>query len=136
MKKLVVFYSYSGHTRTFAQEFAAKESADIVEIKDVKYPGKLKAYIAGCFAAIRGKPWPIQPLHIDFSEYNYLILFSPIWAGNPPPPVNAFLELLPKGICVSIKMVSMSGRSNCKERLENVVKAKAGIFDGFEDIKS
>ncbi|MCL2163148.1 MAG: hypothetical protein FWH55_01885 [Oscillospiraceae bacterium] len=136
MDKLVAFYSYTGHTRRIAQECASKEAADIVEIKDVKCPGKLKAYTAGCFSAMRGKAWPIQPLSSDLTGYNNLILFSPVWAGNPPPPVHAFLELLPKGISVSIKMVSASGRSNCLDKLEKTIKTKAGALDGFENIKA
>ena len=136
MKTLVLYYSYSGRTKAIAVELATKESADLAQIKDVKRPGKLKFFTAGIISSARGKAWPIQPLGVDFAKYDRLILLAPVWADNPPPPFNAMLELLPKGKSVIIKMVSMSGKSNCKERLEAAIKAKGSALEGFEDIKA
>ena len=136
MNTLVIFYSYSGKTKAIAEALAAKESGNIAEIKDVSRPGKLKAYTAGIISSIRGKAWPIQPLDIDFTDYSRIILLSPIWAGNPPPAVNGFLEILPTGKSVVAKMVSMSGESNCKERVEAVIAAKGSIPESYEDIKA
>jgi flavodoxin len=135
MSTIVVFYSYGGSTKTLAGDFAAKESADIAEVKDVNRPGKLKAYTAGIAAAIRGRARPIQPLGADLQKYDRLVLFAPIWAGNPPPAFNALLSILPSGKKVSVKMVSMSGKSNCKERLTAVIKAQGCELENFEDIK-
>ena len=135
MNTLVLFYSYSGKTKANAEELAVKESAAIVEIKDTKRPGKLKAYTAGCFSAMKGKSWPIDPLHVNLAEYDRLILLAPIWANNPPPAFNAFLELLPKGKTVAVKMVSASGKSKCRERLDAIIKNRGSIMESFEDIK-
>lgn len=136
MKTHIIFYSYTGHVAQLAQELAAKESLGLEEIKDVKRPGKIKAYTTGCFAAMRGKPWKIQPLKVDLSAYDRLIIFSPVWAGNPPPAINALLKQLPEGKTLSIRMVSASGKSNCRERLEAAVKAKGCTLKTFKDIKS
>jgi flavodoxin len=136
MKTLVIFYSYSGKTKSIAGEIAAKESADIIEIKDAKRLGKLKAYTTGIIASMRGKPWPIQPLDVDFTKYDRLILLAPVWADNPPPAFNALLEILPEGKAVSVKMVSMSGKSNCKERVEASITVRGGVLESFEDIKA
>ena len=136
MKTLVIFYSYTGHTKALAQKLAADKSADIVEIKDIKCPSKIKAFSIGCFAAMRGKAWPIQPIELDLKSYDSLILLSPIWAGNPPPAVHAFMQLLPEGVSVSIKMVSASGSNSCRDKLEAAVRAKGGKLNRFEDIKA
>ena len=136
MKTLVIYYSYSGHAKRLAEKIAVTESADMVEIKDVKRPGTLKAYTAGCFAAIKGKAWPIMPIAADLTVYDRLILLAPIWASNTPPAVNAFLALLPTGKTISVKLVSGSGRSGCQARIEAVIQAKDGISEGFEDIKA
>ena len=135
MKTLVLYYSYSGKTRAIAGEFAAKETADIVEIKAAKRLGKLKAYTLGIIASIRGKSWKIQPLDVYLTKYDRLILLAPVWADNPPPAFNAMLEHLPEGKIVSVKMVSMSGKSGCKERLEVAITAKGSVLESFEDIK-
>ena len=136
MKTLVLYYSYSGNTKHIAEKIAADESADIVEVKDVRRPGKLKAYTAGIFAAIRGKTWLIQALTTDFTAYERLILLFPIWADNPPPAFNTVLAQLPQGKTVAFKMVSMSGRSDCQARLEAALAAKDCTLESFEDIKS
>jgi len=136
MKTLLVFYSYTGNTEALAKTLAAVESADATEIKDVVRPGKLKAYFSGCFAAIRGKAWPIKYLDTDLLAYDRIILMSPVWAGNPPPAVNTFLARLPEGKSIFVKMVSGSGHSSCRERIEITVKARGSSLDDFEDIKA
>ena len=135
MKTLILFYSYSGKTKAIAQELATEEAVDIAEIKDIKRPGKLKAYTAGIIAVMRNKLWPIQPLNVDLAAYDRLILLAPVWAGKPPPPFSSVIELLPSGKLITIKMVSMSGKSDCRERLDAAIKAKGSELESFEDIK-
>jgi len=136
MKTLVLFYSYSGHTRKAATSYAEKESADISEIKDERRPGMLKAYSAGCFAALRGKAWPIQRLDVDMAVYQRIHLLAPVWAGNPPPAFNAILEQVPEGKSISVVMVSASGKSNCQERITALIKAHGSTLESFTDIQS
>ena len=136
MKTLFIYYTLGGHTKAIAEERAGKESADIAEIKGVRRTGKLKAFTAGIVASVRGKAWPIQPLDVDFGQYDRLVLLAPVWASNTPPAVNAFLEQLPAGKSVSVVMVSGSGKSECKERLEALITAKGSAFESFEDIKA
>jgi len=136
MKTLILYYSYSGHTKAVAGELASKESAKIMEVKDKKRLGKLKAYTAGIIASIRGKAWPIQPIDADFTEYDRLVILAPIWASNAPPAFNALLEQIPSGKTVDIKMVSASGESQCKERIEAIIKGKGSVLESFEDIKA
>jgi len=136
MKTLILYYSYSGKTKAIAEELAKNESADIEEVKDVKRPVKLKAYTAGILASIRGKAWKIQPLSLNMNDYDRLILLSPVWASNPPPAVNALLELLPVDKTVSVKMISQSGKSECKERLETIFKDKGCTLESFKDLQS
>ena len=135
-KTLIAFYSYSGHSKALALACAAKESAEILEIRDIERPGTIKAYTAGCYAAMRGKAWPIQPLGVDLSEFARVILFAPVWAGNPPPAVHAFFGLLPEKITVSVNMVSASGRCGCKGKLEAALQARGCTLEGFENLKA
>ena len=135
MKQLVIFYTYSGNTKKIAEELAIKDSADIFEIKDIKRPGKLKAYTAGIIAAMKFKAWKIIPPDIEINNYDKLIMLAPVWAGNPPPAFNAMLELLPSGKFISIKMVSASGESNCEGILEIIITGKGCTLESFEDIR-
>ena len=136
MNTLVIFYSFSGKTKKIAEELATKESIDLVEIKDLVPFGKAKAYISGCYAAMKGVAWEIIPVDIDFSKYERIIMLAPIWAYNPPPAFNAILEKLPEKKVIVLKMVSASGKSNCKERLKTLIETKGCTLESFEDIKA
>jgi len=140
MKTLIVYYSYSGHTKKIAEALAEdlkeKGSADIVEVKPVKRPGKLKAYTIGCFLAMRGRPWEIKQFDADMSEYDKIFLLSPVWAGNPPPFVYAAIKKIPEGKTVCIKMISGSGKSSCKDRIESMLGASGSTLEEYEDIKA
>ena len=135
MNHLIIYYSYSGNTRKIAEELAEKETADIYEIKDVKSFGKFKAYTLGIIASIRGKAWRIKPPDVELAKYDKITMFAPVWAANPPPAFNAMLEYLPANKPISIKMVSMSGNSECKERLESIIQSKGCTLESFENIK-
>ena len=135
MNQLVIYYSYSGSTKKIAEELAKNEAADIYEIKDVRPFGKLKAYTAGIIASLKGKAWLIKPPDIDIAKYDKIIMLAPVWANNPPPAFNAMLEYIPNGKSISIKMVSASGKSNCIDRLESVIKSKGCTLESFENIK-
>jgi len=135
MNQLIIYYSYSGKTKKIAEDLANKESADIYEIKDIRPPGKLKAYTAGIVASIRGKAWRIKPPDIEISKYDKITMLAPVWADNPPPAFTAMLEYLPAGKPVSVIMVSASGKSNCKDRLESIIQCKGCTLESLEDIK-
>ncbi|MCL2695231.1 MAG: hypothetical protein FWE69_02775 [Clostridiales bacterium] len=135
MKTLVLYYSYTGNTKRIALELAAKEGADSAEILDARRPGKFRAYTAGIFAVIKGKAWPMQPLDVDWSAYDRIILCAPVWASNPPPVVISALALLPEGKSVDVKLVSASGKNECKERLEGILSGRGCTLIGIEDIK-
>lgn len=135
MKTGIIFYSYTGTGKRLADGAAKTEQADLIEIKDKHRPGTLKAYTLGCIAAMRGKAWEIDPIKSDLSIYDRIIIFSPVWAGNPAPATYAILEALPSDKDVEIRMVSGSGGSNCKERMKTLIEGSGSRFAGFEDIK-
>jgi len=137
MKQLIVYYSYSGDTAKLAAELAEKRGCDLLEVKDAPArPGKLRAYISGSFAAIFGKGWEIRPLALELSEYDRLTIMAPVWAGGPPPQVNRFFELLPAGKNVEVILVSASGKSNCKQKLEDKLSDRGCTMLGLQNICS
>ena len=137
MKTLVIFYSYTGTAKRLALNFAVQNADETLEIQDVKRPCKFKAYTGGCRAAMRGKAWAIKPPAVNLAAYNRFIVFTPIWASNVPPAVNALLELLPSGKDIEIKAVSGSGKSGakCRERISNTLKAKGCTLESYTDMK-
>ena len=140
MKELVLFYSYSGHTKTAAENFAQENNFDICEIFDEKRPNKFVAYTAGCFKAMKGSGRKIKPLTIDetpvkFEDYEIINIFAPVWAGHPAPSMNAVLKLIPSEKKLKLFMVSASGNSS-KDNITKRVKNLGLEIVGYEDIKS
>jgi len=109
MKTLVAYYSRTGRTRAAALALAKAAEADTQEIVMTGKNAKL-GVIKGAWMALRKKPAKIEPLG-RLSKYNRIIVVSPVWAGNPPPAVNAFLDCGLGGRQVYAVTVSGSGKA-------------------------
>ncbi|HSO26040.1 MAG TPA: flavodoxin [Methanobacteriaceae archaeon] len=91
MKALVVYYSRSGNTREVAQSIAQEMSCDIEEIHDTQKRSGIIGWIKSGYQANRGKLTTLKPLEKDPSEYDLVIIGTPIWAGYPSVPVKTYL---------------------------------------------
>jgi flavodoxin len=111
MKTLILYHSYTGKTKALAEKKAAELGADIEEIKDIKRPSVLAAYVIGGYRAIRRKKVPIQPIKAQIDSYEKIILMSPVWASRTTPAVNSTIERIPSGKKVELVMVSESGKT-------------------------
>lgn len=86
--KAIIVHSISKNKRSL--EIAKTFEGDIYEVKGVKkpikfYPFQLMYY---GFITVSKKAVKLQPLNIDFSKYDEIVLISPVWAGQ----VNAFMR--------------------------------------------
>lgn len=137
MKSLVIYYSYTGSTKKLAEDLATKENAHITEVKYVKRPSTLGAYISGSLAARGQKEAKLQEFDSDFSGYEKIIIAMPVWAGFPAPPFNNIMKSLPSGIEVEIIMTSGGGSSGkTKELIEATLKEKGCRLVNFQDVKA
>lgn len=136
MKTLVLFYSYTGNTEKLAQIAAAKENADIIEVKDNVRPGKFAAYTLGCFRAMNMKPSDIAPIEAELSDYGKIILMSPVWASNIAPPMIRVFEMLPSGRELEVVAVSASGKSKAKDKVSALLNTRGCKSVRYKDIKA
>lgn len=90
MKTLIACYSYSGKTLKVAQKLQEQINADLTRIEPVKD----RWYMIKAIHAYLEKKWPIKPCTTDVSDYDCLIVCSPVWAGRTTPGVNQYLEEL------------------------------------------
>ena len=94
MKRAVVFYSLSGNTKE-AAEFISKETgADLFQIELVKpMPDSMpKQMMLGGMQATFGMKPDIKGVAENISDYDEIILGTPIWAGKAAYPVNTFIR--------------------------------------------
>lgn len=91
---LIVYYSYSGTTKSVAQSLQKKNSGDLYEIKpDKAYPSDIyetsdrakQERDSGKLPKLTGK----LP---DVSNYDLILVGGPVWSGAVATPVMSFLD--------------------------------------------
>lgn len=94
MKTVIVYYSMSGNTKYVAKELAAKLGADIVEISPEKaYPDKgFSKFFWGGKSAVMGDKPKLTPYKLDISNYERVIIGTPVWASSFTPPLRTFID--------------------------------------------
>lgn len=75
-----------------AETIAAELGSDIEEIVDLKNrEGKLN-YLSAAGDASRGKETKIGPLSRVPSDYDLIIIGTPIWAWSPTPAIRTYVK--------------------------------------------
>lgn len=135
-KTIVIYYSYTGHTRKLAAEIAEKEAAPLLEIVDRKRPGTLAAYTVGCFAAMRQKATPIGEIETELDQYERFVILAPVWAGFPAPAINTLLKQLPSSRDVEVWLVSASGQSRARDKMQTLINSQGCRLMRFRDVRA
>ena len=94
MKKLIIFYSYTGNTRKVAKYMAEKIGADIEEIKtDISYSSDYDKVVEDAKAMIREKRTPkIKDIAVNLDNNDTIILGTPVWWYSMAPAMRSFLS--------------------------------------------
>ena len=94
MKTAVVYYSYTGTTKKYAEKIRDKMDAELIEIKpikDIKAKG-VASYVTGGIRSLKKKAPELMEYSFDSSDYDLIILASPVWAFTYSPAMRSFLE--------------------------------------------
>ena len=94
MKTLVVYYSYGHHTRDVAEKMKNILSCDTEEIIPVKpYTGVYQKLVDATENNRETKNTPeIKPLSLKISDYDTIIVGTPVWWYTMAEPVRTFLS--------------------------------------------
>ena len=91
-KILVVYFSWSGNTKTVGQHIAQKTHADVFEVERVKpYPSQYEQCVEEAHAEIGKRP-TIKGEIKNLSDYDVIFIGVPVWSGSLPMPMFTFLE--------------------------------------------
>jgi len=89
-RKLVAFYSLTGHTRQLAQDIARTCGAQLEEIREPRlrrgFTGELRSLTD---SMLRRTPAIRAPEH-DPAQFELLMLGGPVWAGRVASPVRTY----------------------------------------------
>ena len=100
-KTLVVYYSYTNNVERIVDALRTKIDADVLEIepaeKGLDYAADNYAIGSAQIAAIRENPgdassYPaIDPVDVNLSDYDCIIVGAPLWWSNMAAPLQTFL---------------------------------------------
>ncbi|MCS7175575.1 flavodoxin [Pseudothermotoga sp.] len=93
-KTLIVYYSWSGNTRTVAKLIQEMLGCDLVELQpEEPYPNSYEATVEQAKREIRTGHKPTLRTKIEHIElYDVIFVGSPNWWGTIAPPVMSFLK--------------------------------------------
>ena len=89
---LVVYYSLTGNTRQVAEGIAAALDADLDVIEDTFNRDTALGRPRSAFEGLLGLRSSITPPKRDPSEYDLVVVGTPIWAARLSSPVRAYLS--------------------------------------------
>ena len=94
MKTLIVYYSLEGNTRWAAEKIAAQLGADTLRlVPKAAYPDKgFKKFLFGGKSAVMKEMPELEPYEVDITQYERLVLATPVWAGTLAPPLRTFIR--------------------------------------------
>lgn len=94
MKTLILYYSISGHTKRIAQLMQQSIGGDMEEIHTVNaYPDDFNDLVdQGKDEIDNGYLPELLPLTADLTQYDRIILGSPVWWYTYVPAVSTFLH--------------------------------------------
>lgn len=113
-KILVAYYSRTGTTRQVATELAALLGADLEEITDTKDRGGFFGYLGGGRDASRKNTTIIGPLQKDPSNYDLVVLATPVWAWTVTPAMRTYLVQTKGRIRKAAFLCTMGGSGDLK----------------------
>ena len=92
MKTLVVYYSRTGKTRFVAEKVAAELKADIEEVVDLKNRSGRFGFLKAGYDATRGNETEIGETQKLPSDFNLIVVGTPVWNSRPASAVSTYLK--------------------------------------------
>jgi flavodoxin len=92
MKILIAYYSRTGTTKQACDELAAKLGADVEQITDTKSRSGVFGYLGGGRDAVKKHATVIGPLKYDPSQYDLVVVATPVWGAHVPPAIRTYLQ--------------------------------------------
>ena len=90
MKTLIVYYTRTGTTAKAAEALKEKLGADIYQVKCDKYGLGPMGYAQAGKDVVTKKTCEIEESDVRLSDYDMVIIGTPIWMWNVSPPIRTF----------------------------------------------
>lgn len=134
MKTIIIYYSETGKTDLIAKTLSKELDTDIIKIKDLKPRHGIKNKLVASLDAFREVKTKIQPIRVDLTDYDRVIIGTPTWAGNPAPAIITIIDrcdLRGKKVILFTTMESSGGLAVIKRLREKVEARGANVSYEF-----
>ena len=139
MKTLIAYYSRTGNTKKVCEFLSKKLNADIDEIIDKKKRKGAIGFVVGGKDAMQKNMTEIKTKK-DPSQYDFVILGTPVWADNVTPAIRTYAYEYKHNIknTAFICTTGMSGIEKTFMELEKILekKPKATFSMLTKDVKN
>jgi len=92
MKTLVVYYSRTNTTKKVAEKIAELTKCDIEQLIDTKDREGAKGYLFAGKDALTKQLTVLEPISKDASQYDLIILATPVWAYTMCSAIRTYIE--------------------------------------------
>jgi len=92
MKTLIVYYSRTNTTRAIALELQKKLDADLETITAPELKTGFWGFMKAGHQAVAKKKVQIDSQKYDPSEYELVLVGTPVWVGTVTSPIRTYLE--------------------------------------------
>ncbi|NPV42673.1 MAG: flavodoxin [Firmicutes bacterium] len=90
-KVLVAYYSRTGNTRCVAQKIKETIGCDIEEIIDKENRKGIIGFLKSGYQALKGIPAEIEENSKEVSQYDLVVIGTPVWAGRVSCAVRRYI---------------------------------------------
>jgi flavodoxin len=94
-RTLIAFHSRTGYTRRVAQALADRLNADLDEIRIVQPLDGRIGYLMCAIEAMTGLAPALRPARRDPTNYELIVVGTPVWFWSLSSPVRSWLEQHP-----------------------------------------
>lgn len=96
MKILTVFYSRTGTTKGIGEEIVGELKCDVEEIFDTQKRKGIWGWLKSGYQASRKKLTTLKPINLDPSDFELVIIGTPIWNRHVSVPTRTYLSTASK----------------------------------------
>ena len=89
---LIVYYSRTGATDRAAHALAKECGADLEALQPLRPYGNIGGFLRAGWEAARRIPAPIAPVQRRPSDYLFIVLVTPVWAGHMSAPMRTYIK--------------------------------------------
>jgi flavodoxin len=133
MKILIAYYSKTGNTERAAKDLASQLGADLEKVIDRKNRKGILGYIFGGRDGMQKKETEIDNPSKNVTDYDLIIIGTPIWGWNMTPAVRTYLKKVRKDL-KKVAFFTTSGSTDPEKIVgfvEEITDRKIIAYTGF-----